>query len=299
MLILALSSPADASFLARSKADAFEVGLKDFSSRSGWDPGVDEAAEFIALCHASHKKVYFNLQRMVEQSFLEQARDVFLALVQNGADGIYAADEAYTQFALEADRSRQNSGQNDLEDSYISKVIIQPETLINSGLDARFYTDLGVQAVSLAHELTLAEIVACAKECDNLEVMISGSMTWMESRRPLISNYLDCIGKSELFEEGKLYILKEQIRQLPLPAWQDAEGTKILGDSRLEAGADVIPMHQAGIKRFRIDAGFLSNEEAEQLVDAYQAALEGKQSEVLPESTLPKKETTLFKEKTR
>lgn len=317
----------------RAGADAFVVGLEGYSSRIRANASLDALRNLISMVHEQGAQLFVNMQAMVEETHVETSRQAFFDVLESGADGIYAADDAYLQFAIKYDQACP-----DRKASALSRLIIQPETLINSFEDVQFFENLGVQAVSLSHELTAAEIIACAQGNPDVEILISGRYSWMESRRPLIENYLREIEQSDRFASNRIYTLVEQSRQNAMPAWQDHLGTHVLSDTSMEAGCEIAGFYQAGIRRFRIDALLDGNRKAMQRLKAYRAFLdvykqEEKREEILklqanehiqnleektseqerllvsplleqaagglPKSTLPQSEMSIRKEKAR
>ncbi len=267
--------------------DAVSFGLDGLSSRSPAVVTIDQLKEQVDAFRAQDLQVFLNAQAMVEESRLETVRSLFHDAVKAGVDGFYVADDAYLSMAQE------------LEEQGISamnRLIIQPETLICSGEDAQFFESFGVQAVSLSHELSLSEILEAAKVCGALEVQVHGHTAWMESRRPLIENYLRHIQKSEAFEPNRLYFIRELQRNQPLPLWQDELGTHIFSDTPVEVGQAIQEMADAGIHRFRIDPIFESQQEGIQALEDYRSFLQGKP--VDRQENLRREQTDIKKEKT-
>lgn len=269
MLILALDSLEDLDSVMTSKPDAVCIGLDPLSSRSRAIVDLETLPAMIEFFHEQKVKVFINAQAMVEQKLYPQIQKTFYKAVEAGADGFYIADDGYITMADEYEAKTGHKIRDVL--------IMQPETLLCSGEDAGFYLEQGLQAASLAHELTCDEIVSSARTSqkpDQIEVLIAGYYTWMESRRPLLENYLRYIGKQDLFEPNTIYRIQEQLRPAKLPIWQDEKGTHVLADAPIQAGADILAMHQAGIERYRIDSFLMGNDWGARQVALYRDLLE-------------------------
>ena len=269
MLILALDTFEDLEPVLESHPDAVVIGFDPLSARSRAIARLDQLPELVEFFHDHNIQVLINAQAMVEEKLYPEIQTTFFAALDAGVDGFYIADDGYITMA---DEYEQKTGK-----PVRDKLIIQPETLICSGEDASFYLDLGLQAASLGHELSLGEMVDAAHVCtrpDGIEVLIAGLYTWMESRRPLIENYLRYIERSDRFEEGRIYTIQEQLREARLPIWQDEKGTHVLADQPLQAGAHLLDLQKAGIGRFRIDAFLKGNAWGANQLKKYQALME-------------------------
>ena len=81
--------------------------------------------------------------------------NTFLLFKELDVDGIYYADEGLYYEAKQL--------------GIESKLIYQPETLVASSADVDFYMSLGIQSVSLAHELSLEEVVSIGTHNPDIE----------------------------------------------------------------------------------------------------------------------------------
>ncbi len=286
-MIYVLPNFEDLDQVIESRPDAISFGLEGLSSRTRALVSADQLDEWVSRFHEADIPVYLNAQAMVEENRLEEVRSLFRRALDAGVDGFYVADDAYLSLADEESEIRQSD--------ITSRIIIQPETLICSGEDAHFFEQLGVQAISLSHELSIPEILEAAKTCSNLEVLVHGHTAWMESRRPLIQNYLNQIEKPEAFEENRLYFIRELQRNVPLPLWQDELGTHVFSAIPTEAGEGIRAMAQAGIHRFRLDALFESQKEGLKALEDYRALLKGEP--VHREGNFMSEQTDIKKEK--
>lgn len=316
MIILVLESLDTLEDILKARPDGIVIGLESLSARTHALTTPEKLPALVDFFHSHQIQVFLNAQAMIEQSRLEEIRKDFFAALQAGADGIYIADDGYIALADEAARHLALEQKTEI---YRHKLIMQPETLLCSGEDAAFYLMQGLQGASLSHELTEEEILQSARIAapyGHVEVLAAGRFTWMESRRPLIENYLRYIGRPDLFEEGHIYTIRELMRPAKLPIWQDARGTHILSDAPRQAGAAIQAMALAGVDRFRIDAFGQSNAWGASMVQAYRTLLEGlnkagstgKEAEEAEEkyaralaitgkSNLPQMEQQLIKEK--
>lgn len=294
MWILALEDLSNIDAVIESHPDAVCIGLDPLAARSHACIQIADLPAMVQNFHQHDIQLLINAQGMIEQNQLDLVRTIFNQAIDAQVDGLYIADDGYIQLA---DEYGKQIGR-DLR----KLLIIQPETLLCSGQDASFYLEQGLQAASLSHELTLDEIMACAHDCveaKNLEVLISGHYSWMESRRPLIENYLRYIHRQDEFKENKIYTIQEQMREARLFTWQDDKGTHVMSDLPIQVGSDLCAIANSGIARFRIDAFLKSNEWGIEMLQTYRQILEnGQSNENGIESNIKQEETLIRKEKT-
>lgn len=275
-----------------ARPEAICVGTDVLSSRTRAIMPLEKLGAWNERLHEQGILSYINALKMVSQKDLETTRDAFEKAVLAGSDGFYVADDAYLYWAGELEKKHGIS--------VMDKLIIQPETLIASGMDARFYRSAGVQACSLAHELSLQEILKAAGQSDGLEVLVSGHSCWMDSRRPLLENYLAAIGKKGDFQSGHVYSLREMQRESHLPVWQDELGTHIFSDVPICSYRQIKDLKDAGIERFRIDCLLEGNEWGLRQLENYRRILNGETIEPEPgdgRDDVYHEETTIVKEK--
>lgn len=262
MIISTIHDPANLEAFKKAGADALIVSMPDFSIRNEDELSISKIKEFSKEVHAKEMLLYVNMMAFLHESKKEKLIEV-LEEIKYDIDGIYYGDEGI----LEACRKL------NIED----KLIYQPETLVTNSMDANFYLNQNIQAVSLAHELSLEEINAIAKKADSLEVQIHGYYSILYSRRPLVENYLRAIGSDR---KNKPYEIIEQTRNERMKIVQNVKGTIVYSDKPKMSFKQILKLKEAGIDRFRIEGIFLSDKEIVQLISLYKQALEG----VLPEN---------------
>ena len=245
--------------------DAVVVSIPYFSIRNSNIVPLEELSLWKKACKDNGILLYVNFLRFCMESDLQKMKQSMKALKEADVDGIYYADEGVLYEALQL--------------GIENKLIYQPETLVTSHYDVDFYLEQGVQSVSLAHELSLDEILSIAKHSPNIEVLVHGFFSIMYSRRPLISNYLEVVEKSNVFQMNHRYDLIEQTRTERLPIVQDESGTHVFSAMPIQSFDEIKKLSEAGISRFRIDAIFSDDETTMELAKLYRKALAGEKIE--------------------
>lgn len=303
MFLLALDSLDNLEEIYRARPDGVIVGVKGFSVRSRAHLDAEDFAKAVQEFEEHGIALFANMQAMLEEKDVEKAREALRTVLQAGAAGVYIADDGYITLADEISENPQ--------ENLRTKLIMQPETLLASGEDAAFYLNQSLQAAALSHELTLQEIEAAAQTISEqnsvrsnervpggLDVLIAGYYSWMESRRPLLLNYLRFTGDEESFQDGKVYTIQEQQRDFRLPIIQDEKGTHVFSNQPMQAARDYLAMKAAGIQRFRIDAALKGNAWGLEMLERYRALEAGSEDAFKPEdSTLFEEESLIKKER--
>lgn len=239
MIIVTANSPDELEQLIQEQPEAVILAWPGLSLRQNVFLTPDEMAAVIQRLHDQGIRVYLNALKMVMEEDLPAARELIRFCEQQGVDGLYVADEGYFPLAQ--------------AHQMMDRLIYQPETLIVNAMDVQFYRDLGLQAVSLAHELSKDQVLQIAQEADGLEVLVQGRYSWMYSYRPLLENYLKEIGGPALKSGPGIYTLQEANRQDRMPVEQTGQGVMVYSSAPIQSLQVMPELKQAGIDRFRID----------------------------------------------
>lgn len=245
-------------------AQAIIAGYAPFDARSILTLSLPELQMLKSQLQGSGQKLYINLLAPLHQEDIAKAKEVMEEL-KDIADGIYVSDEGFLQIAFELDM--------------MDKMIFSSETLITNAPDVRFYLKQEVQAVSLAHDLSLEEIAAIAKalspeEREKVELLIHGHFTWMESKRPFLQNYMNRIEKD--WNPDHSYSIRELNRPAKMPIFQDEKGSTVFSDQKKSSYEQIHQLRDLGIGRFRMDGLFTSDENQVRQLDLYSDLLSGK-----------------------
>lgn len=243
-----------------SGAEGIIVGIERFSSRSDTSLTAREIKTLSEEARKLDLKIFVNLLKPVYEKELDELKDLLVEL-KDFVDGFYISDEGILQLASELN----------MED----QMIFTSETLITSALDALFYLSLGVQAVSLAHDISLDEIKAIASRSDpsRLEVLIHGHFAYLESRRSLLENYMRYSDQDFVPKENRI---RENTRKEWYPIKEDEQGTVVYSDLPKNSYEQIRILDELGIDRFRIDGILMDEDQLIAEINNYKEILEGK-----------------------
>lgn len=246
--------------LKNAGADAVVIGIDYFSIRSSVYIPIKDLKVWKEKCDRLGLKLYINFLRLCMDKDLDKVRTLFAMFKDMEIDGIYYADEGLYYEAKKIG----------LE----NKLIYQPETLVASSMDANYYASLGIQSVSLAHELSLVEVLSIAKKNSDIEILIHGYFSILYSKRPLVTNYLEAI-QHPVCSLPCRYDLIEQTRDERMPIIQDETGTHIFSEMPINSLEEMQDFISAGLHRFRIDSIFFDDDWTVEILSLYQLALQG------------------------
>jgi putative protease len=144
-------------------ADAVYFGLKHFTARAKVGFDIEELPEVMRNLHARGVRGFVTFNTLVFENELQQAADSIAAIARAGADALIIQDLGIAKLARQI--------APDIE------IHASTQMSITSAEGVAFARSLGVDRVTLARELSLAEIraIAAASDCE-LEIFVHGAL---------------------------------------------------------------------------------------------------------------------------
>lgn len=227
-------------------------------------PAPFQAEEWPALRQTtrnSGQKLYAMLPGFIMEEQLPALDSLIRQLLD--ADGIYYGDEAVYMAAKAA--------------GYEGLLIFQPDTLVCSSADVKTLQRMGADVVSLAHELSLEEVLQIVGKTGGLEIQIQGYYPVLTSRRRLSSAYGQETGNPRI--GPGVFELQESTRSSWITVLEQEAGTVLFSPEAVSSLKQLPQLQAAGIDRMRIDSRFLTPEQRDRTVALCQAVLQGKAAE--------------------
>ena len=144
-------------------ADGVYFGLKHFTARAKAGFGIEELPEALRTLHARGVRGYVTFNTLLFEHELKEAARTIAAIAEAGADGLIVQDLTAVRLAREIAPGMKLHGSTQMSVTDVRGVEL-----------ARA---LGVDRVTLARELSLADIRAIASETDcDLEIFVHGAL---------------------------------------------------------------------------------------------------------------------------
>jgi putative protease len=240
-------------------ADAVYFGLKHFTARAKVGFDIEELPEVMSTLHARGVRGFVTFNTLVFENELKQAADSMAAIARAGADALIIQDLGIARLARQI--------APDIE------IHASTQMSITSAEGVAFARSLGVDRVTLARELSLAEIraVADASDCE-LEIFVHGALCVAYSGQCFSSEAWG--GRSA--NRGQC----AQTCRLPYDLLVDGGHTP-LGDARYLlspgdlCGIEHIPdIIQAGVSTLKIEGRYKDAEYVALTTSAYRKAVD-------------------------
>ena len=144
-------------------ADGVYFGLKHFTARAKVGFGIEELPEAMRTLHARGVRGYVTFNTLLFEHELKAAAGAIAAIAEADADGLIVQDLTAVSLAREIAPSMQLHGSTQMS--------------ITDARGVELARSLGVNRVTLARELSMAEIRAIASETDcDLEIFVHGAL---------------------------------------------------------------------------------------------------------------------------
>jgi putative protease len=144
-------------------ADSVYFGLKRFSARAKVGFSLEELPEAVHTLHARGVRGYLTFNTLVFENELEEAAETIAAVARAGIDALIVQDPAILLLARSIAPSLELHASTQMS--------------ITDAAGVRFAQSLGVKRVTLARELSLAEVRRIALETDcQLEIFVHGAL---------------------------------------------------------------------------------------------------------------------------
>jgi len=260
-LITSITKIEDIIKLKNAGVTSVIVGSNVFSMRSVSFFLDEELKECKEVCKANNINMYVLVNRFFMDKDLEGLRKHLSYLKKLDVDGIYFSDLGVYYEAKQLDMQ--------------SKLIYNPDTLLTNASDIQAYLDLGISMCTISKEITLEDMVEIGKSVHgNLEVIVHGRLVMMDSKRMLLSNYMEFIQKEKSLKYNDCLYLKEEHREEHMPIVEDEDGTHVFTGFTLAAFEEVEDLVKSGIKNLRIERLFYNVDEVCKIVSDYKRVLE-------------------------
>lgn len=252
--------------LKEAGATSVVIAVPFYSARGAAYFERDTLKEVKQECSRLSLRMLVLANRFFTQEEISGLREFLMELKDMDVDGIYYGDECVL---YEAEKL-----------NMVDKLIYTPDTLLTNHGDVQYYLDEGISMVSISREITKEEVCQIVKQVQgDVEIMIHGRVNMMHSKRHLLTNYLEFVGKpEEVVGKRSLYIM-EETRDERMPIMEDELGTHVFSGYTLVSFQEIKDFVEAGATHFKIDGIFHDIEYVCEAIQLYRSICEGKDAQ--------------------
>lgn len=204
--------------LIEAGADAFVVGEQRYGLRLAGEMTREDVKESIHRAHSRGKKIYVAMNAIFHNEKVDELYDYVKFVHEAGGDGIIFGDPAVLMIAREIAPDM--------------KLHWSTETTGTNWYHCNFWGKKGAKRAVLAKEINLDEVLEIKEHAEvEIEVQIHGMTAMFQSKRTLLGNYFEFLGKPMKIEnrrQNKNMFLYDKERDNKYPIFEDENGTHIM-----------------------------------------------------------------------
>jgi putative protease len=232
---------------AKAGADALLVGGTRYGLRLPGEVSIEELRRAVPEAHLLGAKVYAALNHIMDNEKVETLPDYVRELAEAGVDAVVFGDPAVLM-AVKAHAPQLALHWN-------------PEMTATNWATAAYWGRKGAKRVVAARELNMEELIEFADKLKNfmeVEVQVHGMTNIYHSKRKLLRNYMEHLGKpaeGETFSpERGLYLVEQERPNERFPVYEDAGGTHVMSSDDLCMLENVPELIDGGIASLKIES---------------------------------------------
>ncbi|MDF2558484.1 MAG: yrrN [Bacillales bacterium] len=248
--------------LIEAGADAFVIGEQRYGLRLSGEFLREDVKAASEITRQHGKKVYVAMNAIMHNDRIDELNDYISFLDHVGVDGIIFGDPA----VLLAVR----------ETAPHMKLHWNTETTATNYFTANYWGSKGAKRAVLARELSMDEVIETKENADvEIEVQVHGMTCMFQSKRTLINNYMNFMGKDlEKIENSRKAYLHDKERDTRYPIFQDENGTHIMCPNDICLIEELGEMIDAGIDSFKIEGILKSTDYLVKITQLYRKAID-------------------------
>lgn len=248
--------------LIEAGADAFVFGEQRYGLRLAGEFNRQDVKSAVEIAHQSDKKVYVAMNAIIHNDRVDELNDYINYLSSVEVDGIIFGDPAVLLSVRES--------------SPLMKLHWNTETTATNYFTANYWGNKGAKRAVLARELSMDEVIEMKENAEvEIEVQVHGMTCMFQSKRTLINNYMNFMGKDlEKIENSREAFLHDKERDTRYPIFQDENGTHIMSPNDICLIEELGEMLDAGVDAFKIEGILKSSEYLVKVTQLYRNAID-------------------------
>lgn len=221
--------------------DSFIISLKKYSMGEEYTLNIEEMQEAINTIKRSKKNIYVNINYIPDEDQLNDFKKDFENILKLDADAFVVSDFGILNMFK--------------KNNILDRVIFSPQTYICNMHTAEFFSKMNIKKMVLSNELSVEEISKISEKIqDGVEILYSGYHIMTISKRNILDSYFKY---HNIKRNGNLFYLKEETRDILLPAFEDDYGLYVYTNDCIKLDKNIF---NSNIKHIIINS-FLRNKE--------------------------------------
>lgn len=215
-LVTTAQSVDQAEALIKAGADRLYIGNSRFGLRQKGDWTIDAVREVTQLAHRYGKEVTVAVNNLMHNDHIEELKDYLQTLKTIGVDDVTAGDPGAIRLIRQAKIPYWYDAQ----------------TLVTSAKQIQFWGKREAIGAVVAREVTIEELVLIQQQIGlPVEVQVYGPTCIHHSKRPLVTNYFNELGRPvEEAKQREFYMSEPADTTSRYPIYEDENGTHIFSE---------------------------------------------------------------------
>ncbi len=255
-LVTTAQSVEQAEALIKAGTDRLYIGNSRFGLRQKGDWTIDAVREVTQLAHRYGKEVTVAVNNLMHNDHIQELPDYLQALKAIGVDDVTAGDPGAIRLIRQAKIPYWYDAQ----------------TLVTSSKQIQFWAKREAIGAVVAREVTLEELVLIQQQIGlPVEVQVYGPTCIHHSKRPLVTNYFNELGRpSEEAKQREFYMSEPADASSRYPIYEDENGTHIFSED-LTLMAQLPTLVKHGLHTWKLD-GWHAGEQFVEIVQLFTIA---------------------------
>lgn len=243
-LIATVESLQQAEDLLDAGVDILYFGEDQFGLRLPYSFSREEQQELVALAHQKGKKVSIAVNAIFHNEGIEKVPEYLQFLKSINVDTITLGDPGVVQIMKNPDLF--------IPYRYDAQVIVTSSKSIN------FWAKRGAVGAVIAREVPRDSLEILARESlVPVEFLVYGATCIHQSKRPLLQNYYNYIGKNESVTRDRgLFLSEPRKPDSHYSIYQDSNGTHIFANNDVLLAKHLQDIVDMGVAQFKLEGIF-------------------------------------------
>jgi collagenase-like PrtC family protease len=237
-LVTTATSVDQATKLILAGADRICIGETKYALRHKGDWSLSAVREVTALARRYGKEVTVSINNLMHNDQIQSLSSYLIELQKIGVDSVTAGDPGAIRLI-----NNQNI-----------PYWYDAQTLVTSARHIQFWAKRGAMGAVVAREVTLTELELIQSQLGvPIEVQVYGPTCIHHSKRPLLTNYFNELGRPNMETKEQEFYVKEPSDELSrYPIYEDENGTHVFSED-LSLMSHLPDLFRGGLHTWKLD----------------------------------------------